>query len=163
MKEDEIAGSYILAIVAHVVTVRQNMLRFGVAFAYWDPFRDLLALQERLDALTSERSAAGWAPPVDLFETADHYQVIAEVPGLTREQIRVQVQNGILTIEGERSAACLPCEQHHRVERGHGWFSRSFQLHEPIDSDGVNADLHDGVLTIRVSKRPQDARRIQVR
>lgn len=140
----------------------QNMLRFRVAFAHWDPFRDLMALQERLDTLAGDR-AAGWAPPVDLFETADHYQVIAEVPGLTREQIRVQVQNGILTIEGERSVACLPCEQHHRVERGHGWFSRSFQLHEPIDSDSVDADLRDGILTIKLLKRAQEARRIPVR
>ncbi|HEY7441356.1 MAG TPA: Hsp20/alpha crystallin family protein [Vicinamibacterales bacterium] len=133
-----------------------------MAFAHWDPFRDLLALQERLDALAGER-AAGWAPPVDLFETADHYQIIAEVPGLTREQIRVQVQNGILTIEGERSVACLPCEQHHRVERGHGRFARSFQLHEPIDSDAVDADLRDGILTIKLLKRAQEARRIPVR
>jgi HSP20 family protein len=135
------------------------MLRFCVAFAHWDPFRDLMALQERLDTLAGEW-AAGWAPPVDLFETADYYQVIAEVPGLTREQIRVQVQNGILTIEGERSVACLPCEQHHRVERGHGWFSRSFQLHEPIDSDSVDADLCEGILTIKLLKRAQEARRV---
>jgi HSP20 family protein len=121
-----------------------------------------MALQERLDTLAGER-AAGWAPPVDLFETADHYQVIAEVPGLTRVQIRVQVQNGILTIEGERSGGCLPCEQHHRVERGHGWFSRSFQLHEPIDSDSVDADLREGILTIKLLKRAQEARRIPVR
>jgi HSP20 family protein len=140
----------------------QNMLRFGVAFAHWDPFRDLMALQERLDTLAGERTA-GWAPPVDLFETADHYQVIAEVPGLTRDQIRVQVQNGILTIEGERSVACLPCEQHHRVERGHGWFSRSFQLDEPIDSDSVDADLRDGILTIKLLKHAQETRRIPVR
>ena len=140
----------------------QNMLRFGVAFAHWDPFRDLMDLQERLDTLGGERTA-GWAPPVDLFETADHYQVIAEMPGLTRDQIRVQVQNGILTIEGERSVACLPCEQHHRVERGHGWFSRSFQLHEPIDSDSVDADLRDGILTIKLLKRAQETRRIPVR
>jgi HSP20 family protein len=140
----------------------QNVLRFGVAFARWDPFRDLLTLQERLDRLTGE-PAMGWAPPVDLFETSDHYEVIAEVPGLTRDQIRVQVQNGILTIDGERSTTCLPCEQHHRVERGHGWFSRSFQLHEPIASDGVDADLREGILTIRVLKRSPQPLRIEVR
>ena len=140
----------------------QNVLRFVVPFAHWDPFRDLLSLQDRLDALTGERTA-GWAPPVDLFETPDHYEVIAEVPGLSRDDVRVQVQNGILTIEGERSSTCLPCEQHHRVERGHGKFTRSFRLHEPIDSTAVSADLQDGVLIIKVLKRPPEQRRIEVR
>jgi HSP20 family protein len=133
-----------------------------VAFAHWDPFRDLLALQDRLEALRG-KTAAGWAPPVDLFETTDHYQVVAEVPGMTRDQIRVQIDNGILTIEGERFAACLPCEQHHLVERGHGSFSRSFRLHEPIDPAAVDADLRDGILTIRIVKRSPETRRIPVR
>jgi len=133
-----------------------------VAFARWDPFRDLLSLQERIDRLSGEH-ATGWAPPVDLFETPDRYEVTIEVAGLTRDQIQVHVQNGILTIEGERSSADLPCEHYHRVERGHGRFSRSFQLRDPIDSGDISADLRDGVLTVSVPKTRHEPHRIQVR
>lgn len=134
-----------------------------MAFASWDPFRDLLTLQERIDNLSGER-AAGWAPPVDLYETSDRYEVVVEVPGLSRDQIQIHVQDGMLTIEGERPSPDVSCEQYHRIERGHGRFSRSFQLHEPIEATAINADLRDGVLTISVPKTPQpETRRIPVR
>ena len=133
-----------------------------MAFARWDPFHDLLTLQERIDRPSGD-NAPGWAPPIDLYETADRYQVIVEVPGLVRDQIQVRVRDGVLTIEGERGAAGVPCEQYHRVERGHGRFSRSFQLRDPIETDAVNADLRDGVLTISIPKAPpQGTRRIPV-
>ena len=134
-----------------------------VAFARWDPFRDLLTLQERIDGLSGEH-AAGWAPPVDLYETSDYYEVVVEVPGLSRDQIQIHVQDGMLTIEGERRSPDVPCEQYHRVERGHGRFSRSFELREPIQASEINADLRDGVLTISVPKAPHpETRRIPVR
>ena len=134
-----------------------------MAFARWDPFRDLLALQERIDGLSGEH-ATGWAPPVDLYETSDRYEVIIEVPGLLREQIQIHIQDGMLTIEGERRSQDVPCEQYHRVERGHGRFSRSFQLREPIEANGINADLRNGVLTISVPKTPRpETHRIPVR
>lgn len=134
-----------------------------VAFARWDPFRDLLTLQERMDRLSGEY-AAGWAPPVDLYETSDRYEVIVEVPGLSRDQIQIHLQDGTLTIEGERGSPDVSCEQYHRVERGHGRFSRSFQLREPIEASAITADLRDGVLTVSVPKTPQpETRRIPVR
>ena len=131
-----------------------------VAFARWDPFRDLLTLQERIDRLSGEQ-AAGWAPPIDLCETTDRYHVIVEMPGLTRDQFQIRVQEGVLTIEGERGSADVPCEQYHRVERGHGRFSRSFQLRDPIEPDAIKADLRDGVLTISIPKAPRhDSRHV---
>ena len=134
-----------------------------MAFARWDPFRDLLTLQERIDRLSGEQ-AAGWAPPADLYETSDRYEVIVEVPGLSREQIEIRIQEGALTIEGERRSPDVPCEQYHRVERGHGRFSRSFPLREPIDANAINADLRDGVLSISVPKAPHSGtHRIPVR
>jgi len=134
-----------------------------VAFARWDPFRDLLTLHERIERLSGEH-AAGWAPPVDLYETPDRYEVIVEVPGLSREQIQIHVQDGTLTIEGERRSPDGSCELYHRVERGHGRFARSFQLRDVIDSSEISADLRDGVLTISVPKTPQpETRRIPVR
>jgi HSP20 family protein len=134
-----------------------------VAFARWDPFRDLLTLHERIERLSGEH-AAGWAPPVDLYETADRYEVIVEVPGLSRDQIQIHVQDGTLTIEGERRSPDVSCELYHRVERGHGRFARSFQLREAIDSNAISADLRDGVLTISVPKTSQpETLRIPVR
>ena len=134
-----------------------------MAFARWDPFRDLLTLHERIERLSGEH-AAGWAPPVDLYETADRYEVIVEVPGLSREQIQIHVQDGTLTIEGERRSPDVSCELYHRVERGQGRFARSFQLRDVIDSSEISADLRDGVLTISVQKTPQpETRRSPVR
>ncbi|MGE0444375.1 MAG: Hsp20/alpha crystallin family protein [Vicinamibacterales bacterium] len=131
-----------------------------MAFARWDPIADLLAIQQRLDRFTPGPS--GWLPPVDLHETATDYVVTAELPGLRREDVHIHVQEGRLTLSGERRETAAGCEQYHRVERGHGAFSRSFQLPAPIDADRITADLRDGVLTITCPKAQEDTRRIPV-
>jgi HSP20 family protein len=132
-----------------------------VAFARWDPIGDLLALQQHLDRLN--RGPAEWSPPIDLYETADGYVLTAEVPGLRREDVRIQFQDGRLTISGVRRELAQPCEQYHRVERGHGEFNRTFQLPDAVDASRIAADLHDGVLTVDVPKVPDSpARRIRV-
>ena len=130
-----------------------------MAFARWDPIRDLLAIQQRMD----RPAPSGWTPAVDLYETPDSYVVTAEVPGMSREDLDIQVHDGRVTIAGLRRERTLPCEQFHRVERGHGSFSRTFQLPLPVDPEHVTADLRDGVLTVTCPK-PADAsaRRIQV-
>ena len=137
------------------------MLRFDVAFTRWDPLRDLLALQERIERLAAAGDA-GWTPPVDLYETAEHYVVSAEVPGLTRDDIQIHVRNGQLTLQGQRPASRVPCEQFHRVERGHGPFSRHISLPVPIEIEAITADLKDGVLTVTVPKTAARPRRIDV-
>ena len=132
-----------------------------MAFARWDPIRDLLAIQQRLNPFAP--SPAGWVPPVDLQETPDEYVLTAEVPGLTREDLDIQIDEGRLTLSGMRHERCVPCEQYHRVERGHGSFSRTFHLPIPVDTDRVVADLRDGVLAITCPKsRDAAARRIRV-
>ena len=133
----------------------------SVAFARWDPLRDLLAIQHRLERLAST-GPSGWAPAVDLCETADTFIVTAELPGLTREQIRIEVQDGRLTLQGRRDAR-VPCEQYHQVERGHGEFSRTFALPPTVQVEGIAADLREGVLTITIPKVPeQGPRRVDV-
>jgi HSP20 family protein len=117
-----------------------------VAFARWDPIRDLLAIQQRLDRFAP--GVSGWTPPVDLLETPDAYVVIAEIPGLTTRDINIQAERDRVTIAGARHEPEQACEQYHRVERGHGSFSRSFQLPQPIDASRITADLKDGVLTV---------------
>ena len=132
-----------------------------MAFARWDPIRDLLAIQQRLDRLAP--GPAGWKPPVDLHETADEFVVIAELPGVAREAIDIKFHDGRLTLSGAREPRLCTCEQFHRVERGHGSFSRTFQLPVPIATDAIRADLRDGLLTVVCPKDPAAAaRRIQI-
>jgi HSP20 family protein len=132
-----------------------------VAFARWDPIRDLLAIQQRLDRYAP--GPAGWTPAVDILETADQYIVTAEVPGMSRDDLDIRVHEGRLTIAGERRERTPQCEQYHQVERGHGGFSRTFHLPVPMDSERVMADLRDGVLTVTCPKAADgSARRIQV-
>jgi len=131
-----------------------------MAFARWDPLRDLLAIQHRLERMST--GPQGWTPAVDLCETADTFVVTAELPGLTREQVRIEVHDGRLTLHGRRDAR-VPCEQYHQVERGHVEFSRSFALPASVDAERIAADLRHGVLTITVPKRPDlGPRRVDV-
>jgi HSP20 family protein len=136
-----------------------------VAFTRWDPLRDLLALHEQLGHLVGT-DAPGWTPPVDLYETANDYVLTAELPGLSREQIDIHAEERRIVIRGARGidpVRAIPCEQFHRVERGHGRFSRAFSLPEIIDVNGVTADLKDGILTVTIPKAPdRGTRRIDV-
>jgi len=126
----------------------------NVAFTRWDSLRDLLALHEQLGQLVGT-DAPGWTPPVDLYETANEFVLTAELPGLARQDIEIQADEFRVLIRGARPAAPngdLPCEQYHRVERGHGRFSRAFVLPEAIDIERVLADLKDGLLTVTMPK-----------
>jgi len=136
-----------------------------VAFTRWNPLRDLLALHEQIGHLAGT-DAPGWTPPVDLYETPIDFVLTAELPGLTRDQIEIHAEEGRIVIRGARVAGpdrAISCEQYHRVERGHGRFSRAFALPEPIDVDAITADLKDGILTVTIPKsRRKGARRIAV-
>ena len=132
-----------------------------MAFARWDPIRDLLAIQQRLDRYAP--GPTGWTPAVDILETSDQYIVIAEVAGMRRDDLDIRVHEGRLTIAGERRERTPQCEQYHRVERGHGRFSRAFALPEAIDVERVSADLKEGLLTVTIPKAADGvSRRIQV-
>ena len=130
-----------------------------------DPLADLRAWQARLEGLSRHHSES-WAPPIDVYETDDAYIVMAELPGLTREQVEVAVEDSRLTLQGRREARAgnPDAMRFHQVERGHGAFRRTFEFTAGIDADRVTADLADGVLTISVPKTPPPpARRIDVR
>ena len=132
-----------------------------VAFARWDPLRDLLTLHDQIGQLVGG-DAPGWTPPVDLYETGSEYVLIAELPGLSRDEIEIHAEDNRIILRGARASA-VPCEQYHRVERGHGRFSRTFALPDAIAVDGVSADLKDGVLTVTIPKAtPRGTRRIDV-
>jgi HSP20 family protein len=136
-----------------------------VAFGRWDPLSDLLALHDQIGQLIGV-DAPGWTPPVDLYETASEFVLTAELPGLRRNQIEIQAEEYRITIRGARTAApCgdVPCEQFHRIERGHGRFSRGFTLPEAIAIENVTAELKDGILTVTMPKAAdRETRRIDV-
>lgn len=123
----------------------------NVAFTRWDPLRDLLTLHEQLGQLVGT-DAPGWTPPVDLYETAAAFVLTAELPGLNLSDIEIHAQDNRIVIRGARTASQVPCEQYHRVERGHGPFSRAFSLPEPIEVEAVAADFKDGLLTLTMPK-----------
>ena len=132
----------------------------AVAFARWDPIRDLL-IHQRLDRFAPDQT--GWKPPVDLFETAEAYIVTAELPGLTRDDLRIDFHDSRLTLSGIRREDGACCEHYHRMERGHGSFSRTFHLPLAIDAENIAADLRDGVLRVTCPKSTDaGARRIHV-
>jgi HSP20 family protein len=134
-----------------------------VAFSRWDPLLDMLAQHERLHK-SPGGPASLWTPPVDLYETDDHYVVAAELPGIPREGIQISVQDGKLTLHGERPEPAGDYRQIHRLERGRGAFGRTLDLPQPIDEDRITAEFSAGVITVTIPKAAvRQPRRIEVR
>lgn len=126
----------------------------------WDPFRELSTLQDRVNRVFSEQLSRGeaegvdktWAPVVDILETESDLIVRAELPGITREDIDVEVTPESLTIRGERKFDDQSKEKYLRVERAYGPFQRSFSIGVPVQADKVKAAYRDGVLEVIVPK-----------
>jgi HSP20 family protein len=131
-----------------------------------DPLRDRRAWQERLERLAHPHQEP-WTPPIDVYETPVSYVLTVEVPGLTRDQVELAVEDRRLTVRGRRlesQGRTAEPVHYHLVERGFGAFTRSFEFAHKVDVDGVSADLVEGVLTITLPKVvPPPARRIEVR
>ena len=127
----------------------------------WDPMRDLLTMQERLESLFGQASS-GWVPPVDLAEIDDRYILTVELPGLTREDVHLHFHDQVLTLRGARRSPEQCPERYQQLERGQGPFSRSFRFAVPVAGDDITADLVDGVLIILVPKA-EDLGRIPIR
>jgi len=137
-----------------------------MAIVRWnDPFREFAQLQERINRVFNDayRSDEGlmtsgtWVPPVDIYQNGDHEVVIkAEFPDMSREDIDITVDNGTLTIKGEKKLTQgVKEEQFHRIERRYGTFSRSFSLPQTVDTAKVAADYKNGVLTVRLPLREE--------
>jgi HSP20 family protein len=137
-----------------------------MAIVRWsDPFREFAHLQDRINRVFNDtyRSDEGlttsgrWVPPVDIYQNGDHEVVIkAELPDMSREDIDITVDNGTLTIKGEKKLAQdVKEEQFHRIERRYGTFSRSFSLPQTVDTVKVGADYTNGVLTVRLPLREE--------
>jgi HSP20 family protein len=126
----------------------------------WDPLQEFVALSNRLnrtinDPFTqrTEDSFGAWAPPVDILERQDHLVIRAEVPGIRKEDMDVRIENGVLTLHGERKEEKDVKDQSaHLMERVYGSFTRSFSLPTTVDATKVTATYKDGVLEVMVPK-----------
>lgn len=136
----------------------------------WDSFGDLPRIQREFEkglfgGRTSERTSE-FAPAVDVHEDSEAVSLSAELPGVKRDAIEIQVDGNVLTLRGERKFEGEQVEgrRFHRVERSYGAFSRQFHLSSNLDATKIEAQLVDGVLTVRVPKKPeQKPRKIEVR
>jgi HSP20 family protein len=133
----------------------------------WDPFRDFGAFENRLAKLlaldTIGRNGNGadkekmtvtqWSPLVDISEDDKEYLVKAELPELKKEEVKVSVENGELTISGERKTEKEEKgKKYHRIERSYGSFVRSFTLPEAVSAEKVTAEFKDGLLIVHLPK-----------
>ncbi len=140
-------------------------MAFGTSLKRVDPFQELMGLQERMNQLfrgnfsgySNEDIASGaWAPAVDIYETPETIQMTFEIPGVNQQDIKVNLENNLLTVTGERRLEHEDKrEGYHRVERSYGAFSRSFTLPSTIDPNKVNATFEQGLLRLTLPKRPE--------
>ncbi len=139
-----------------------------MALIRWEPAAELGTIQNEMNRLfntffdqpaqTGRGNGATrrWLPPMDVVETADHYVLRADLPGLSDEDVNVQLEDNVLTISGERKAEHVDQQEgYYRLERAFGSFSRSLTLPDGVDSDNVQAGFDRGVLEIRVPKPEQ--------
>ena len=108
------------------------------------------------DLQGEEVANRGWMPPVDIQETADAYKLEAELPGLTKDDINITLENNVLRLSGERKfEKDAKKENYHRVERTYGTFTRAFALPQQVNPEGVRAAFENGILTLTVPKAEQ--------
>jgi len=129
----------------------------------WDPFRNITTLQDRINRLFDDafpRSSEGeedmvcaWRPMVDIYETEGGVVILADLPGVEKDRVSVEVKDNLLTIHGDRmSDAPVDEENYYRRERICGTFQRAFTLRETIAPDKIKASFKNGVLRIEIPK-----------
>ena len=137
-----------------------------MAISRWDPFRDLSMLQDRMNRLFDDAgrgwhgdepsATTSWSPAVDIYETENEIMVQAELPGVDRKDIGLNLENNVLTLKGERRFEKeTKQENYHRIERSYGAFSRSFSIPAIVDEEKIRADYKDGILKIALPKKEQ--------
>ena len=128
----------------------------------WDPFAELSRLQNDMNRASTYRER--FEPAVDIREEDEAIVIEAEVPGLKADNLKVHVDDNVLTLEGERRFEKEEKkERYHRIERSYGKFVRSFSLPKNVDGEHIDAKLDDGLLTVRLPKRAApEKRRIQI-
>ena len=146
-----------------------------MALIRWEPIAELNTIQSEMNRLFNNffdaptgrgngGTARRWLPAMDLLETADHYLLRADLPGLGDEDVNVQLEDNVLTISGERKTQHEQHEEgYYRIERAFGSFARSLTLPDGIDPEGVQAHFDRGVLEIMIPKPEQKKpRQVQI-
>lgn len=140
----------------------------------YDPFRELRSLQDEMTRLFTgvmpasysreEMAHGAWAPGVDIYEDKDRLILEAELPGMSRDDFEISVENNVITLSGERKfEKKTEGDNYHRVERSYGTFTRSFTLPQTVTADGATAEFENGVLRVSLPKREETkARRIEI-
>lgn len=132
------------------------------------PWRELQSLEDRLRRLSGElegsEAVTAWKPAVDLVETEEEYRLDAELPGMSTDDIEVEVQEGDLVIRGEKESEEEEKGRDYRfTERSYGEFYRRFSLPTSVDAGAISARFEKGVLTVRIPKKEQEAgRKIEI-
>ena len=137
-----------------------------MALIRWDPFRDLSIMQERMNRMFEDAgrgwrgdepsATTTWSPAVDIYETENEIQVQAELPGVERKDIALNLEKNVLTLKGERRFEKeTKQENYHRIERAYGGFSRSFSIPAIVDEEKIRAEYKDGILKIALPKKEQ--------
>ena len=134
-----------------------------MAITRWDPFREVVALQNRVNSLFRDLNegddpvaAASFVPAVDIYEDAQKVMLKLEVPGVDQKDLDVRVENHTLTVKGERKFEAEEKEQNfHRIERRYGSFYRAFTLPSSVDTEHVSASYNAGVLKLELKKKPE--------
>jgi HSP20 family protein len=134
-----------------------------VHYVKWEPFRDLMAMQDRmtrlfdetLSRIFKEESPRGvWAPPVDIVEHENEIILKADLPEMSQNDIEIKVEENTLIIRGERKFIKeIPEEHYIQIERPYGNFQRTFALPKMIDQEGIKASYKDGVLRIVLPRK----------
>lgn len=139
-----------------------------MAIERWNPFREFddwfqnyhKGMLSQLDDRQS-LSQSDWLPAVDITEDDKAYQLQVEIPGIPKEDVTLSVDNGLLTISGERRQA-REDQQHHRTERFYGRFSRSFKLPDDVQVDDISAGFQDGMLYVTLTKSSPSQKRREI-
>ena len=134
----------------------------------WNPFIDILFLQERMSRLFDEAlgkhkgcsavAGSSWYPSVDIYETDEHIILKAEIPGIDARHVTIEIEGNSMTLKGERRhAKNLKEENYHRMERFYGQFCRVFNLPVSVDKTAITAHFNDGILKVTVPKIKDNA------
>ncbi len=134
-----------------------------MAISRWDPYREVVALQNRVNSLFRDMSgenepvaAANFVPAVDIYEDAQKVMLKLEVPGIEEKDLDIRVENNTLTVKGERKFEAEEKEQNfHRIERRYGSFYRAFTLPSSVDTENIGASYNAGVLKLELKKKPE--------
>jgi len=134
-----------------------------MAITRWDPFREVAALQNRVNSLFRDMNgendpltAANFVPPVDIYEDAQKVVLKLEVPGIEEKDLDVRVEDHTLTVKGERKFEKEEKEENfHRIERRYGSFYRAFTLPTTVETENVKASYNAGVLKLELQKKPE--------